>query len=715
MSFGAPLMLLGLLAAAIPVAVHLFNRRRAVRVRFPALELLVRSSRQVAPGLRIKRLALLALRVAALVLLPLAMAQPKLACGGGVGVADGDARQPASVVVLLDDSASMSAPAGGGTLYDRAAARTASIVRETRSWDRVGVITTSEAPHSLLAELVEQHDTVLQRLDTTTPGFGPGGWRAALALAAQLHEAAAQPARRTFIVTDLQAAGWPADDDAVRSQLGHVELIDVGASRASPTNLAVDAVRVGPAEGGDRDAVEVSAAISGWGAGAATETTATLWTGGVLAGSARVTLADGAGTATFETTLSGAESVELVVAIEDGVGATVDDRAGVAFAPNRALRVAIVDGDPRALEFNDEAYYLTRALSVTPPGRPPLTVETVAADRVAAESFDADVVVLANVTTLPATLVDALVERVRAGTGVWVTAGDRVDGDRWNATLAPLLPSLLRTRRVLAGAGDPDAAIRATHVGAYDPLHPIFRPFALPGGESLQSASVIAYWLVEPQLAPDASILASFTDGAPALLERSLGRGRVVLWTSTVDLDWTDLPIRTAYLPWVRQVVEHLARRADGATSVATVGAAVRVELGDGDLDHAWVTSPEGAAVAATVADRAVQFVPARAGLHTVEAATGAGPRERVADVWVLAPPTERDPTRLSNAAMASLQRAPRGGGPEAGPADVGRAVWPALLFAGLVFLYAESLVAVRRRVWSRLRAGAARMGRRAK
>jgi hypothetical protein len=60
-------------------------------------------------------------------------------------------------------------------------------------------------------------------------------------------------------------------------------------------------------------------------------------------------------------------------------------------------------------------------------------------------------------------------------------------------------------------------------------------------------------------------VLARFDGGAPALLERRVGAGRVLLWASTLDLAWSDFPLKPVYLPFVHQAVRHLAAYAEPA------------------------------------------------------------------------------------------------------------------------------------------------------
>ena len=56
-------------------------------------------------------------------------------------------------------------------------------------------------------------------------------------------------------------------------------------------------------------------------------------------------------------------------------------------------------------------------------------------------------------------------------------------------------------------------------------------------------------------------MLARFEDGSPALVESGAGAGRVLLYTSTLGMAWSDLPLTPAYLPLVQQMVRYLGER----------------------------------------------------------------------------------------------------------------------------------------------------------
>ena len=102
MSFLNPVFLFGLLAASIPLIIHLFTRRRPRDVPFPSLEFLSEVNRSEIRRLRIKQWLLLLLRVLAIAAIAFAMARPALK-----GVLGLQSDAATSVVVLIDQSGSM--------------------------------------------------------------------------------------------------------------------------------------------------------------------------------------------------------------------------------------------------------------------------------------------------------------------------------------------------------------------------------------------------------------------------------------------------------------------------------------------------------------------------------------------------------------------------------------------------------------------------------
>ncbi len=706
MTFASPWMLLGLLAIAVPVAVHLINRRRAQRVRFPAMRLLLQSKQRVARGLKLKQWLLLALRVSVFALLPLAMAQPLVRCGGGAATAQDD-RLPASVAVVVDDSASVAVP---GDVDDpgwrKAVAAAGDAIDRVRSWDRAMLVFTSGGGQAPVGEWSDDRGSVRRTLAGWRPGGDGSGLEGALALAGELHGTSTQPTRRTVIVTDNTARAWEAvlADPARRAGLGRIEVIDTG---SAGSNVAVTSLSWAEVSDGVPGEIEVRAELGVW--GDAGEVAATLEVDGVAVGTTVVTADEaGRGAAVYRHVLEGGQARVVQVRVDDGVGPAADDVRLAWVRPQSAVRVLVVNGDARSVQYNDEAFYLTRALAAASADDGGFEVEVVApADLSSAAIEGSDVVVLANVASLPASRVEGLARWVESGGGVLITAGDQLDEARWSALLAPLLPRAVRSVTELTRRDDPDAAIKATRLAAVDGTHPVFRGFDLPGGESLQSALVYRYVLLEPSAESPARTLASWGDGGPALVERRIGRGGVLLWTTTIDWDWTDLPIRTTYLPLVRRIVEYLAQRGSGGATGVEVGAPVRLDASASGAERLVVSSPTGERTVVDVEDGAAWLVASERGVHEVSALVSGEEVPSPALTFVVnTPSAESDVTPAEDEAVSAVVSGsgPGLGGEAAGAVPGGRAVWPVLLLLGLVAVYVESAVSVRRRVWGRLR-----------
>jgi hypothetical protein len=206
--------------------------------------------------------------------------------------------------------------------------------------------------------------------------------------------------------------------------------------------------------------------------------------------------------------------------------------------------------------------------------------------------------------------------------------------------------------------------------------------------------------LVEPDPSAPREILARFTNDAPALIERAVGtdgRGRVVLLATSIDREWTDLPIRPGFLPLVEQITLYLGRALDDARPrTVRIGEARPVQVPRGT--RALVVVPplgreqrletDGDATTVRIPDVAVP------GLHRVYAVDEGGnrtalPAERFT---ALLDPRESDPTRLDDDRAAAVL--PRGAAVRRGGDDTpGTPVWPWLLVAAAAFLFIEGLV----------------------
>ena len=193
LSFLTPLYLLGALAIALPIALHLFRRRTDVVVEFPAVRLLATSPVEQQRRKRLRELILLALRISALVLLAAAFARPYFA--GRLLAADA-----AVTVIAVDRSFSLSAPG----VFDRVRTLATEAMDETPSTHALALVAFDEAADIVVAPTTDR-GSIAAAIAALAPGNNGTQYGAALA---RIGEVLGARAGDVAIVTDLQQAGW---------------------------------------------------------------------------------------------------------------------------------------------------------------------------------------------------------------------------------------------------------------------------------------------------------------------------------------------------------------------------------------------------------------------------------------------------------------------------------------------------------------------------
>jgi hypothetical protein len=171
-------------------------------------------------------------------------------------------------------------------------------------------------------------------------------------------------------------------------------------------------------------------------------------------------------------------------------------------------------------------------------------------------------------------------------------------------------PAMVATAAELAGETGwaPAPVARADALlGNVDLQHPLFAPFADP---RYSNFATVRFWKPQPVTLPantKAVVAARFDDGSPAVLEATVGKGRLIVWGgdwSTAAGQWV---ISTKFVPWLQALVE---RAAGGAArpAVAEVGDTGRLVAGPAQ----WRAALDGNSTFAGA-------VPAQPGIYELE------------------------------------------------------------------------------------------------
>lgn len=623
--FDNPWMLLGLLAALVPLAVHLFGRRKAPVVQFSALQFILTANPRQARALQVSEWVLIAVRTLAVALIALALAKPMLPILGdaeGLEAAEG----PVALVVVLDDSMSTMARSGGDTLFERARARAVALVERLPTGSQVAAVASGSPARSLVRQLTSDRGAVLDALVRLDHHPRKDDATRALELAAALLTTAGDLPRRVVVLTDLQQSGWqgvqppwqPAAPLTPAEAKGPPVLRIDRLEPASRENTAIVDATATPATERGPNQVRVEVALQHHGE-KPFRNYLTLRVGDRELKSL-VQLQPGESLRRSYVLPASAPVAEILLP-DDGLPA--DNRRLLRLDGGAAVRVALVNGAPRPVPRDDEVFFAARALELSTAHAGEIAVDTLQLPGLTPASLhDYDVIVLANVGELPADLVQGLGEAVRAGKGLLVTLGDNLPEDP-PGFLPGLLPSPLQGLRSagVVGVGlqpqgmpqepsklpEPERGSEPTRTplpstmqriqaaprkatpsqrprGAVAlrlvadgpgplPVRRLRQQLAVTVGEALADVAVVRYGLVEPSPSVSEQVILRYEDGAPALLLTPHGRGLVALLTTSVDRDWADLPLQPGFLPLLHDVAVALAgERGQERRSAVEVG-----------------------------------------------------------------------------------------------------------------------------------------------
>lgn len=589
--FANPALAWGALAALVPIAIHLLQRRRPRPLPFPAIELVRRSQQRNVRRLRLKRLLLLAARTLLLLAIPLALAQPRFAApAAAAGKAAGG---PAATALVIDASLSMSfVDDSGDPLLARARADAREVLAGLGPDEPVTVVP-CDGTAPLPAAPTFDRGATRRMLDTVEGTERPADLAACLGAAARVLGESTVPGKRIYVFTDLTAAAWrldappptiPTPGGEVRPE---VTVVDAARGHELP-NAAITDLAVGPAPDIGPRGRSFRFTVRNFGASPLANLAVELVVGDAVVAKSFLDLSGGGGaekTLSYRFPSGGAFTGEVRLAAD---GLRADDRRAFATLVPRDLQAVVVDGAPSPVRFRDEAFFVDAALQMG--GASPVQAQTVDAETFPSMDLsELDLVLLLNVRAPEPEVAARLRTFVENGGGLFISLGDQVDADAYNAALGSLLPLPLHVVKEAADRGSTETP--PARFGKLDETHPILRVFSGEGREGLVATRTFRYFLLQPG---SAAVIASYDDGAPALVERSVGRGRVLLYTSTVDRDWSDWPIQTSFLPTLQLAAGYLSRSLEESPPAPTVvGAPHPLDAPEGTRIDA-VIGPDG-------------------------------------------------------------------------------------------------------------------------
>jgi hypothetical protein len=566
LSFLVPSALFGALLLVIPVAVHLFKPRKVRPLPFSSLRWLRQSKQSRSRRVRWHQLLLFALRAGLIFLLVLALARPQF---GSLAES-----RPVERFIVLDVSRSMGYRAEGRLSPIQTAKRAvADLVELARPGERTAILLTDTRTR-VLTPLTEDARPFLPKLDAVQAGKADTDLGSALPVVRALLEPGRPGANaELYFMTDNPKQGWGQGD--IRDFLKdvpvpvRVRLVNVGVP--APQNAWVaDARLMDSAEPGRR-VLRVEIAASG----SATQERSVRVTGinGLPEKTATVTVRPGELARVDVDVPAGLELRGQVAQIRlEPPDALPDD--DIFFLPldtAATLRVLLVEGEmPNALGHRPGFQLRTALESLAASGNRPLKlVSRLAREATAKDVSEADVVFLAGVPALADAAVAAIEGHVQAGAGLVIFLGPDLRLDFYNEKLyRPLQPAQGLMPLPLVEKATPRRA-ELVPLANVRWNHPLLTSLRDPVLGDLAGTKFRSFYRITSAPGGTDAVLAGIDDEAPALVEHGIGAGKVLLFNTTADGTWSDLPRRQGFVPLVDRLLDYLAAGAGRPTFTA--------------------------------------------------------------------------------------------------------------------------------------------------
>jgi Aerotolerance regulator N-terminal len=582
----------GALLGVIPIIIHLLNRRRFRTVYWAPMRYLKLTIQKNRRRIEIEQILLLLLRISLFLLLFFFLARPVLNPTGLERWLGSGGRS--SQIVLIDDSLSMGyAGAADAGAFQRAREMAAGFLAASRLTDRFTLVASSAPRSPVLHEVEGTRRDELRAAALSLPLTGThASWPSVLEGIDELLKSCTYLTRQITIFTDSRKAGWEGGLSAITTQWNEqgvrVRIVDVGSEEA--TNVSLQSLL-------PLDRTILAGAASQWEAVIRNDSPRT------VAGARAILRVDDKPTElalpeiapravariplTVQFPGPGSHDVSFKIPDDELPG---DDQRWAAVPVKDSLLIRLVDGEPSSEPFGSEVDYLAAPLSIGIGAAEAWRVETALENDFLSPRRDLpDVLVLANVAAPTPDQADRLNTLVREGMGLLIFTGAKLDIGLYNDFL------YRQDRRILPCSMKAlvEENVRGLIVEPFHPS-PLEKLLELKP-TALERVAVRQYMSVnEPGDGDQVRVLARWNNPprSPAIIERNLGDGRVLLWTTTADRAGNDWPIEPSFVLAVREAVRGSARPTQLVNTVTAGERMRRVIRSSHPLTNILLNSP---------------------------------------------------------------------------------------------------------------------------
>ena len=558
MQFLNPLVLFGLIAAGIPILLHLLNLRRSRVIEFSTLAFLKELQRSKIRRLKIKQWLLLLLRTLVITFIVLAFARPALR--GDFSFLPGTSAK-SSVVIIIDDSFSMMTSDDEGQLLKQAKQKANAVLDMLDPGDEAVLIRTS-GNRIAEKEFTAALNAVRTEVEAVEASFVHSDYRDVMTGAAVILEKSQNLNKEIYLITDEQRTHFLSENEGSDLFGDNVRLLVFPLGTNEVANAALTDVEVLNALFERNKPVDLKTTIVNNGPSAMNGAIASVFLNGERVMQKTVDI-DAGGTEIVEVSVTPKESgfVEGFVELENDK-LPEDNRRYFSFYIPEQINVLV---GPSGTQ---EAKIVQLALRPRAETETAINIDAVNAGALRSANFSRyDAVIL---TSAEAIANESFTTRLRAyvenGGGVIVFPDGSGSTEAFSQQLLPGL-GIPQPGGMNGSVANRDAF---TTFGKIDFDHPLFRNVfdearAQDEEPNVESPSLFANIKLRP--GTDALPVIATSGGDAFLIDHREGKGKVLVYGAAPNLTWSDFPLKGIFVPLMNRSVMYMASTESRSTS----------------------------------------------------------------------------------------------------------------------------------------------------
>ena len=575
MTFLNPAVLFGLLAASIPVLIHLFNLRKLKKIEFSTLRFLKELQKNKIRKIKLKQWLLLALRVMIILLLVTAFARPTLE---GISIGGTTSAAKTTAIFILDDTFSMSVVDQNGSYFNQGKQTIKNLLTQFEEGDEAGIILVSYQPDEI--NLTTNLSKLENELGELKINYTTNELNNAIIKAAQVISTSKNFNKEIYLFTDFQKGRLSADENLV--DLGellkeNVKLYSFNFSGNEVYNIALSELKVNTSIFEKNKTVSFSVNVNNFSNQPADNTIVSLYIDGNRSAQQTVNIQPGATqTINMEAPLKATGYVDVFAEIEEDDVLHDNKRFTSIFIPEK-INILLLYNNP------EDSKYIKLALSSSSTSENLVITSKGLSQITGLPLINYNVIFLIG-SNLPSGINNKLKDFLSNGGGIVVFPGS--------------VPNMAGFSNLLTSLGLPSATqlIKSDETGQpfeFEKVefeHPLFRDIFIEEAKTeIESPQISSYYRIQTR-GKGKSII-SLVDGSSFMSEYSFSEGKVFLFNTSPVTNWSDFPLKSIFAPLINKSVFYLTSKNKSETDYLA-GEKINVNISTRNLPQIRIEKP---------------------------------------------------------------------------------------------------------------------------